>query len=128
MKYLGIDYGEKFIGLALADTESNVSMPLEIIRNHTESESIDKLIKLISEYKIDKVIVGKPHWHDDSQIKVIEKFVDKFMAKIEVDIDFVDESLTTKMVDNLPGVQPNNSRVDDLSAMIILQAYLDSKE
>lgn len=127
MKYLGIDYGAKFIGLALADTATNVSMPLEIIRNHEMQESIDKLLEIILEYKIDKIIVGKPHWHNEGQINVIQDFADKLKEKTKVEIDFVDESLTSKMVNTLPGLENFNERVDDLSAMIILQAYLDSE-
>ena len=127
MKYLGIDYGEKFIGLALADTMTNVSMPLEIIRNHEMEESIEKLLEVIEEYKIERVVIGKPHWHNDNQIKVIDIFAEKLKEKTIVGIEFVDESLTSKMVNTLPGLENYSNRVDDLSAMIILQAYLDGQ-
>lgn len=127
MKYLGIDYGEKFIGLALADTDTKVSLPLEIIRNHDMAESIEKLLFLINDYKIDKIIIGKPHWHNEKQIKIIDGFAKDLEKQTKVTIDFVDESLTSKMVNTLPGMENFRDRVDDLSAMIILQAYLDSQ-
>lgn len=126
MKYLGLDYGEKFIGLAFADLASNVSMPLEIIRNIDDESSIEKLKEILDDYKIDKIIMGRPEWHNDKQSDINKAFGEKVKKIFEGEIIFVDESLTSKMVASLPGLESMTGRIDDLSAMLILQSYLDT--
>ena len=56
--YLGIDYGMRKTGIAIAQKVTKISRPLKIIyHNH-----IDEIIKIIEEWDIDKVIIGFPIW------------------------------------------------------------------
>lgn len=128
MNYLGIDYGDKFVGLALANSDLKLAVPLALLKNTGLEELFDKLSKILKDYQINEIVLGWPVWHNDQQLKEVEKFKDNLAMIFPVDkIKLADETLTSKMADQLMSEHKkrDNNRQDDVAAMLILQAYLD---
>ncbi|KKS33372.1 MAG: hypothetical protein UU95_C0034G0023 [Parcubacteria group bacterium GW2011_GWC2_42_12] len=123
MNYLGIDWGEARIGLALADGETKIATPFKVVGNLAE------VLKVINEEEIDIVIVGKPVSMMNHEPRTINekynKFVDDLKKKIAAPIEFFDERLSSKAADALPGNRKTKASRDAIAAMIILQSYLD---
>lgn len=128
MNYLGIDYGDKFVGLALANSDLKLAVPLALMENPGMDELLKKLVKVLKDYQINEIVLGWPQWHNDQQAKQVELFKTSLATIFPVEnIKLADESLTSKMADQLLAEQKKRGggRQDDVAAMLILQAYLD---
>lgn len=122
-KYLGIDWGEVRIGLALADGETKLATPLKVAADLAE------VLKVISEEEIDVVVVGKPVSIKNYELQITNekynKFIEDLKSKINLPIELVDERLSSKAADALVGSKKTKASRDEIAAMIILQSYLD---
>ncbi len=124
IKYLGIDWGEKRIGLALADSETKIATPFKTV------SLADEIIELIKAEEIDQLILGKPYQVSSIEYHVSSKFndfLDELKSKVIIPIELVDERLSSKAADALPGDKKTKSGRDEIAAMLILQSYLDKK-
>src|SRR5258706_6265293 len=135
MKFLGVDYGSKKIGLAVSDDGGQLAFPYKIIRN--TKKTIDEIIFLCLEKNIRTIIVGKSDNLSGLPNK-IQNEIENF-TKILKDKGFIIESskefLTSsearwskkraKPVANLQRSQKNTNEVDASAAALILQRYLD---
>ena len=131
--YLGIDYGIKKTGIAIAQKVTNKSRPLKIIYKNY----IDEIDKILDEWDIDKIIVGFPSHVGRQQSKIhdeINNFVDSLKNKINPTIKVIlfDEQLTSELAKNnfaemrnLGFTRKKNSDYDDISASIILQSWIN---
>lgn len=123
MRYLGIDYGLKKIGLAISEGE--VASPLKIVEVGSLKDALVKIEKVIDEENIDKVIIGMPEGKSAGKVR---GFVNKLGKNISVEV--ADETLTSKNASKLMialGVGKKNRRFEDAySAALILQNYLES--
>ncbi|MCG2700876.1 Holliday junction resolvase RuvX [Candidatus Parcubacteria bacterium] len=120
-KYLGIDWGEKRIGLALGDSETKIATPFNV------AGSIKEIIKIIKEEKIDAIILGKPVKMSGNEKLSDEfiKFIDLLKDELIIPIKLVDERLSSKAADALVGDRKTKAPRDSVAAMLILQSYLD---
>ncbi len=132
MKYLGIDWGEKRIGLALADSETKIATPFKVVGD------IDELVRVAEDEQIDMIVLGKPYQISNFQFpisKQFEKFFKIIKQKVNLPIEIIDERLSSKAADALSGdtkINPPSPRLrrarasrDAVAAMLILQTYLD---
>ena len=98
MQIIAFDYGEKKIGVAVGQTSTNTSSPLQIIFNKDNQTNWNSISSLLDEWKPGLILLGKPLNMDGSDSKIMEK-VDKFYKELksiyDADIEFVDERLTT---------------------------------
>lgn len=124
-KYLGVDWGEKRIGLSLANEENLVATPFKVVNN------ISQLVNIINQEGVDELIIGLPKKLNSSDKKndKFDKFIEILQSKIvdkNLKINFVDERYTSVQAD---GLKDNKMKIDRdcVSAMIILQTYLDRK-
>ncbi len=130
-KYLGIDWGEKKMGLALSDPLGITARSFKTVKTE-----IEELIKIIEEEKIDKLVFGLPRNMDGSlghQAKKVESFVNKLKKIIDLEVFFEDETFTSRLVKSKmikEGLHPkkNKDLIDQKSAQLILQGYLDEKK
>lgn len=133
MKIMSIDYGDVRTGIAISDIRGILASPLCVIKESYQPKLVDKIIELINENKIEKLVIGLPRNMDGSygyrcdDCKSLGKAIGE---KINIDIEFEDERLTTVMAHNI--LSDNNVRgakrkqtVDAVSAVMILQSYLD---
>lgn len=122
MRILGIDYGEKRIGLALSDELGVLARELDIF---SPKEFFTKLPQLIEQYEIEKIVVGWPlnmSGEKTQKTREVERFKLKVENAVETPVIVMDERLSSQMASRLPGGETN---IDSLAAQIILQNYLD---
>ncbi|HBO99943.1 MAG: hypothetical protein UU48_C0002G0055 [Candidatus Uhrbacteria bacterium GW2011_GWF2_41_16] len=130
MHFLGIDYGDKKIGLALGDSEAKVAVPWEVISNRGE-ETISLFVKRIHEEGIDGVVVGVPlttgSHHNEKQLEKTRFFIEKLRNVISIPLFEEDESYTTAESIRLRCEEGSGVSEDALAAMLILQQYFERK-
>jgi len=80
MKYLGVDFGEKNIGLAKSDSSGQMAFPLNILKNDENFEK--SFFEILEEENIEKIIFGKSLNYQMEENKIHKK-LEKFLGKIE---------------------------------------------
>ena len=138
MRILGIDYGEARVGIAITDPLKITAQGLETIqRNGSDKVILKRLDEILEQYEIDTIVVGMPlHMNGtlSERAKITEEFIHKLKCKYnKLKIDFIDERLTTVEAHktmNFLDVNKNKKRniVDTISAMYILETYLNKKQ
>ncbi len=121
-KYLGIDWGEKRIGLALADEETCLALPFKTV------SSLSELLEVIKEEEIDEIVIGSPKKMngDAANNPSWLNFVEQLKEKSGKKINFLDERLSSLAADALHGEKKDKAERDEIAATLILQDYLDS--
>lgn len=125
MRYLGIDYGKKRIGVAISDPEGRIGFPFSELQVFNSRLTVIEIKKIIRKEKIAKVIIGLPRslqGQDTEQTREVRAFADKLKKAISIPVEFENEMLTTKIAKN-SGVK--KGYIDAAAAAIILQSYLD---
>ena len=127
MQIIAFDYGEKKIGVAVGQTATNTSSPLQIIFNKENKINWISIDLVIDEWKPDLILIGKPLNMDGSESEMMKK-IDKFYIKLksiyDADIEFVDERLTTFEARTILKDEKQNN-VDALAAKILIDNWFD---
>ena len=98
MQIVAFDFGTKKIGVAVGQTATYTSSPLQIIINKDNKVNWSEISILMNEWNPELIIVGKPLNMDgtDSEIlKKVEKFYEKLKNTFDVNLEYIDERLTT---------------------------------
>ena len=135
-RIMAIDYGTKRVGIAVTD-------PLQMIANGLttvhSSELMEFLKKYIAKEEVDCIVVGLPK-HLNNKPSDSDRFIEPFVVHLKrtfpkIKIDRIDERFTSKMafqtmIDAGLGkkARQNKELVDEISATIILQSYMQAKE
>ena len=82
MQIVAFDYGTKKIGVAVGQTETYTSSPLQIIYNDHEKTNWNEIRMLIDEWKPDLILIGKPINMDGTESEIMKK-VDNFFKKLQ---------------------------------------------
>jgi putative Holliday junction resolvase len=130
MKFLGIDYGEKNIGLATGDDETRLASPFGILENKDQDFVLGGLKEICLEEEIGKIIIGLPLTMSGEigpQAGAVNDFISFLKNNFDFPIETEDERLTSAMVDKLMEESGVKER-DAVAAMIILQSYLDRQK
>jgi putative holliday junction resolvase len=125
MNILSIDHGKKRIGLAWADTDMGTVLPYGKLITQN-SKLITELTDLIKNESIRKVVVGLPLGLDGKEnenTKRVRQFKEELETKVDVPVELADERFTTVQAKRMGG----DASLDEKSAMLILQSYLDKK-
>ena len=127
MQIIAFDYGEKKIGVAVGQTSTNTSSPLQIIFNKDNKTNWISISSLLDEWKPDLILLGKPLNMDGSDSEIMKK-VDKFYKKLksiyDADIEFVDERLTTFEAREILKDEKHDN-VDANAAKILIDNWFD---
>ena len=127
MQIVAFDFGIKKIGVAVGQTETNTSSPLQIILNKNNMVNWNEINILLDEWKPDLILVGKPLNMDgtDSEImKKVEKFYQKLKSMYEANYEYVDERLTTFEAREILKENEKNF-VDANAAKILIDQWLN---
>ena len=126
MRYLGIDYGSKRLGVAMSDESGDFSYPLSVIDN---SESLlDEIVKICKENQIGEVVVGESRdfsQKENAIMQEIKPFVKNLSDKTGLPVHLHPEFMTSLEAERLQG---SNSMNDASAAALILKSYLDLKK
>jgi len=140
-KILAIDYGDKRVGLAIGDLEIKTAVPFGILEYTDQDELLEKLKKIISQEKIEKIVLGLPlSLHNNARENSMQEkdyenaHMKKYLAfkkivekHFDLPVITEDERMSTKMARGLGNSKKKKrkERYDDVAAMVILQGYLD---
>ena len=118
---LGIDYGERYIGLAIK--KDNVPIPYaHKIVDIKEHDIIKEIVNIVTDEKITTIVIGYPIGLMNNQSRMsdlVDKFIDNTLTKyFDLPIVKIDERLTSKILNN-----DSSKRNDDLSAVKLLETY-----
>ena len=134
-RVLGLDYGERRIGLAISDPLGIIAMPLTTIDRNKTEHLISKISEIVSEKKITSIVVGLPltlKGHYSKQTEIVLAFINKLKSNLQIPIVSIDERLSTVAAKKSLHIQNvktghEKGRVDETAAAIFLQEYLDSQ-
>ena len=126
MKFLGVDYGLKKMGLALS--EGMTASPFKILEISSLKDALEKVSHVISSEKIEKVVIGVSESGESRKITL--EFI-KGLRKKGIEVIEVPETLSSveareRMIE-MGSSKKSRKKDDSVSASIILQGYLDNK-
>jgi putative Holliday junction resolvase len=131
VRVLGVDYGDRRIGVALSDPSGTFARPFEVVAG--EKEFLERLGPWIESEEIGLVVLGLPLNMDGShgpKSEQVQGFKERLVARHGVEVRLWDERLTTAEADRylrLSGLsaQKRRQRIDKVAAQVLLQSYLD---
>jgi putative Holliday junction resolvase len=132
MKLLGIDYGQRRIGVAITDESGRFVRPCTVIDRKKSPDALGALKTIIEQENPAKLVVGLPLDIDDNDTimaKEIREFTRRLTGVIALPVEFVDESLTSRQAAVLlrsrkKKLRRNKASVDSFAACLILEAFL----
>lgn len=127
---LGIDYGDKRIGLALSDPEGKLARRFVTLNNDSREKILEDLRFIVEKEKVEKIVIGTPIGFrgENEQTKRVEEFIDLVREGIMLPVAKMNEMLTSKMAEenlHMAGIKDIKAVLDQEAARIILQDYLD---
>lgn len=137
MRILGLDYGDKTVGVAITDELGFTAQPVTTVVRERSSKlrkTYQELEKIIEQYSVEKIVVGMPYNMDGSEGERTEKtraFISELSRRTGLEIIEVDERLTTVEADEVlqdMGVPASERKayIDKIAAAIILKSYLNT--
>ena len=132
---MGLDVGEKRVGVALSDPMGIIASPLTVLAVKDIDSAQDAIFELVNEYDVRCIVVGLPRSMDGSlgqQAKVTQEFIDRLARRSDILIENWDERLSTIAADKAMlelGMKnkEKKERRDAVAAALILQSYLERK-
>ncbi len=125
MRYLGIDYGTRAVGIAYSDERGQFAFPLEIIPN--DAHLIENIAHLVVDKKVEHIVVGDTRADSGAPNKIteaLERFSDALGARTKLPVSHVREAWSSHEASRF--APKGHERDDAASAAIILQRFLDS--
>ncbi|HER23858.1 MAG TPA: Holliday junction resolvase RuvX [Candidatus Atribacteria bacterium] len=135
MRILGIDLGEKRIGISVSDELGITAQGLPTINSISPIEDLKSIKEIIDQYKVTKIILGLPKNMNGSLGRQAQKaisFAEILKSSFQLPVELEDERLSTSKAEKFL-IENNRSRkkrkkvIDKMSAVIILQSFLDRK-
>ena len=139
-RFIGLDYGDKTIGVALGCPDNRVATGLTTIRRDNPEAmrpSINAIKEIIREYSITNIVLGQPR-HMDGSVSLREEKTLAFRDRLNrnfksIQVDLWDERLSTQAVGRAfdggfkrkKHREDYNNHVDEMAAVYILQGFLD---
>jgi putative pre-16S rRNA nuclease len=128
---MGLDVGERRIGVAVSDPLGKTAQPLATIQR--DETVVDQVLGLVRESGAERLVVGLPLLMDGSegeQARLVREFARTLAPTVDLPIDFVDERLTTREAEAVlsrGGVKRGQRKEasDRVAAALILRAYMD---
>jgi len=134
MKYIGLDLGTKTLGVSISDNNGVIALPLTTIRYQEEyNELIPELSKIISDNKIEKIILGLPKNMNNTigerALKTLE-FKSILESNFGLEVIMQDERLSTVsaesfLIKNDISRKKRKQVIDKMASQVILQSFLD---
>lgn len=129
MQILAFDFGTKNIGVAVGQTSTFTSSPLQVISSKDNKVNWNEIIILLDEWKPELIIVGKPLNMDGTDSEIMKE-VDRFFLKLkniyDAKYEYIDERLTTFEARQI--LEDRNSLVDASAAKILIDNWFEQNK
>jgi len=147
VRILALDVGERRIGVAAADSETRVALPVGVVERTEPAADAAAIAQLIEEQKAEALVLGLPISLNGSlgpQGQLVRAFGDELAACLNLPVEYCDERLSTveaqrrlappakharqdKRSRSAKSRRASPGRIDAVAAAIILQSYLDRR-
>lgn len=135
MRIMGLDYGDRKIGVAVSDMFGWTAQGLEVVERRRDGAEMQRIADLVREQEVEEIVVGLPKNMNGSigpRGKICIAFADQLRDMLNLPVHLWDERLTTVSAERTlleADVSRKKRRqvVDKMAASLILQNYLDSK-
>ncbi|WP_341465269.1 Holliday junction resolvase RuvX [Alkalibacter saccharofermentans] len=135
MRYMGLDVGDRTIGVAVSDLLGLTAQSLKTIKRASLDKDLEELKSIIEEKSVTVLVIGIPknmNGSIGSQGEKVIGFSNYLKKRLKVEIVHWDERLTSKFADNLMlegdvKRKKRKEKIDMMAAQNILQSYMDSK-
>ncbi|MFA5092294.1 MAG: Holliday junction resolvase RuvX [Candidatus Paceibacterota bacterium] len=133
MRFLGIDYGNKRIGISISDKSNTIANPYLTLINTGFNDVIDQIVSIIQKEQVTDIVIGLPlsfNFTNTEQTDLTQKFIDFINEKLyNINVHIENEILSTKEAENrLDNLTDKQSIIDETSSSLILQSYLDKNK
>jgi len=139
MRVMGLDYGDKTVGVAISDELLITAQPIETVereRTNKLRKTYQRIEALIAEYEVEKIVLGRPlnmNGTEGNRVELTEAFAEELSRRTGLEIIWMDERLTTVEANRIleeTGVahSARKEHIDKMAAAIILQTYLDTQK
>ena len=122
---LSIDYGERYMGFAVRTIKTQIPIPIEVV-DIKKDNIVNKISIYLDSYDINKFIIGYPlgmNLSENRMTKNVDNFIKEELMKYNLPISKIDERFTSELIKNT-----KNDRIDDLSALEILETYIKNND
>ena len=135
MRVLGLDVGDRRIGVALSDALGLTAQPLTVLARQDAARDLEAVRALVERHEVERVIVGLPltlRGAQGPQAKKVASFADILRRRLPVPIQLVDERLTSVQGERALIAMGSSRRkrkqvIDQVAAQLILQQFLDTQ-
>lgn len=135
MKIMSIDYGDARTGVAFCDVREMLATAYTVIHEAYQPKLVKQIVEIVNKEKAEMVVIGLPRNMDGSygfRAEKCRELGELLKSEIEIPVDFEDERLTTVIAhdilsSNNVGGKKRKSTVDAVSAVVILQSYIDKR-
>ncbi len=136
MRVLGVDHGEKRIGLAISDPTGTIAGPLSVIKHVSRAIDAAQVAALAAEQQAELIVIGESFDEEGRPNQAgrrAERFAEALRSQTELPIVLWDESMSTADAREFAlamGVsrKRRSGHLDDSAAAIMLQSYLDAQQ
>jgi len=136
VRYLGLDIGNRRIGIAVGSTEARIATPLRVLERKNIEHDAARILDLVREYDVDAIIAGLPRNADNTpseQEQLTRAYVAQLTPLLGLPISLYDERFSTfaaLLQQRARGIREKRGRakLDADAAAVILQSFLDSLE
>lgn len=133
MRTLGLDVGERRIGIAISDPLGMIASPLRVLDRKETTDPIGDIIAEAQTLEVETIVVGMPltlRGEIGPAAELMQEFVDTLRERSPVPVEIIDERLTTKVAErDMIGAgmsrEGRRETIDKVAAALILQNYLD---
>lgn len=133
---MGIDYGDKRIGIAFTDLLCLTCSPFEVYQNNDREKALDYLVKLAREKDVDEIVIGLPlnmQGEENERTQVTREFGKELSERSGLPVFYEDERLSSVEADEMlierkMKWEDRKKIIDMISAQVILQSYLNNKK
>lgn len=134
-RILGIDYGERRIGVAISDTTGTIATPLQTIDGTAPQQAARAIAEIARDREVERIVVGLPMRMDGSSGPSAENakaFGERLLKAGSCPVEYWDERFSSRtaeqaLIEGGARRQKRKQVIDKLAAQIILQHYLDSR-
>ncbi|MBN1257793.1 MAG: Holliday junction resolvase RuvX [Planctomycetes bacterium] len=134
MRYLGVDFGEKRVGLAITDQEGMIASPLTILKVKSPEDALRQVLATIREYKVDLVVLGYAR-RMDGRVGAKARECETFAKSLRGEgllVELWDERLSSVQAERSLreadlSHHKRKQHLDAVAAQMILQSYLQAK-